>query len=110
MIIKTRSLSDVRSSEITPEHVYRSRREFLQLAGVGAAGVVAGSFASGCVASPEAAQAALQFKRSEAFALSDPPNTFEQITQYNNFYEFGTNKNDPARYAHRLVVKPWTVK
>ena len=39
----------------------------------------------------------------------DPPNTFEQITGYNNFYEFGTGKGDPKQYAGRLITKPWTV-
>jgi sulfoxide reductase catalytic subunit YedY len=110
MVIKSKTSSDIPSSEITPEHAYRSRREFLQLAGVGAAGVVAGSFAAGCMAHPEAAQAALAFKKNDLYQVSDPPHSFEQITQYNNFYEFGTNKSDPARNAHRLTVKPWTVK
>jgi sulfoxide reductase catalytic subunit YedY len=110
MVLKIKSASDIGSSEITPEHVYRSRRDFLQLTGVGAAGLVTGWLAGGSVASPEAAQASLQFKQSELYQLSDPPHTFEQITQYNNFYEFGTNKSDPARNAHRLTVKPWTVR
>jgi sulfoxide reductase catalytic subunit YedY len=41
---------------------------------------------------------------------NDPVNTFEQIISYNNFYEFGTNKGDPARYAGQLKTSPWTVK
>ena len=40
----------------------------------------------------------------------DPLNTLEQISGYNNYYEFGMDKGDPARYAGRLTVKPWTVK
>jgi sulfoxide reductase catalytic subunit YedY len=110
MIIRIKTASDIPSSEITPEHVYRSRREFLQVAGIGAAGVVAGTFASGCMARTEAAQAALPFARNERYTLADPLNSYEQVTQYNNFYEFGTAKSDPARNGHRLVVKPWTVK
>ncbi|MBM3752223.1 MAG: protein-methionine-sulfoxide reductase catalytic subunit MsrP, partial [Acidimicrobiia bacterium] len=43
-------------------------------------------------------------------STNEKPHTWEQLTQYNNFYEFGTNKSDPARYAGRLTVKPWTVK
>jgi sulfoxide reductase catalytic subunit YedY len=43
-------------------------------------------------------------------AKADPVNTREQITTYNNYYEFGTGKGDPARTAGRLTVKPWTVK
>ena len=38
------------------------------------------------------------------------PNSWEDITSYNNFYEFGTGKGDPARYAHLLTTKPWSVK
>ena len=110
MVIKTKPASHISSSEITPEHVYRSRREFLQIAGAGTVGLAAGSLSSGCMAHPEAAQAALQFTRNERYTLPDPLHTFEQITQYNNYYEFGTSKSDPARNAHRLTVKPWTVK
>jgi sulfoxide reductase catalytic subunit YedY len=57
-------------------------------------------------------QDVLQAKKS-AFTVdpkTDPLNLYEQITAYNNYYEFGTRKSDPARYAGRLTVKPWTVK
>jgi sulfoxide reductase catalytic subunit YedY len=40
----------------------------------------------------------------------EPPNTWDEITTYNNFYEFGTDKSDPARHAHTLVTRPWTVR
>jgi sulfoxide reductase catalytic subunit YedY len=110
MVIKVKSSADVASSEITPERIYHSRRDFMRAAG---AAVVAG--ASGVLAlggsSADAAQtlAPLTAKKSP-YSVNEPPHTFEQITTYNNYYEFGTDKSDPARYAPKLTVKPWTVK
>jgi methionine sulfoxide reductase catalytic subunit len=112
MVIKIRTSADLPYSEVTPEHVYTSRREFMATAAVGAAGVLAGGLSSVSVAAAPAPQAGLAAKKS-AFAVdpkTDPLNTFEQITTYNNYYEFGTNKDDPARTAGRLTTKPWTVK
>jgi sulfoxide reductase catalytic subunit YedY len=111
MILKVKSSADVPFSEVTPERFYHSRREFMQAAAMGAAGVAAGSLVAGCEVS-EAAQATLAAKKT-AFVTdpaADALNSFEQITGHNNFYEFGTQKGDPARYASRLTVKPWTVK
>jgi sulfoxide reductase catalytic subunit YedY len=111
MILKVKTLADVPSSEITPEHVYRSRREFMRTAAAGAAGVVAGGLLGG--GTLDAAQQTLPPAKKSAFTVDpsvDPLNTFEQITSYNNYYEFGTRKDDPLRNAGRLTVKPWTVK
>ena len=113
MILKVKTLADVPSSEITPEHVYRSRREFMQKAAAGAAGVVAGQLLGGGDSRLDAAQQDLPAAKKSAFTVDsgvDPLNTFEQITSYNNYYEFGTRKGDPMQYAGRLTVKPWTVK
>jgi sulfoxide reductase catalytic subunit YedY len=66
----------------------------------------------GLPAAPQGNLAALTAKKSK-FVVDesvDPLNTFEQITSYNNYYEFGTRKDDPARNAHTLTTKPWTVK
>ncbi|MEK6666811.1 MAG: protein-methionine-sulfoxide reductase catalytic subunit MsrP, partial [candidate division NC10 bacterium] len=52
----------------------------------------------------------LPAKRNPAFALEDGPTKFESVTTYNNFYEFGVNKEDPARLAHTLRPRPWTVE
>jgi len=110
MLIKIKTSADIPSSEITPEHLYRNRREFMRDVAVGTAGVVAGTLAGGAVVS--AAQAKLAARKSNFTVdpATDPLNTFEQITSYNNYYEFGTDKGDPARYAGRLTTKPWTVK
>jgi sulfoxide reductase catalytic subunit YedY len=96
---------------VTPEGIYRTRREFMRAAALGAAGVATGSLLAGC-AVPQAAQGTLAARKTAYLTdpAVDPLSTFEQITTYNNFYEFGGQKDDPARHAHRLTVKPWTVK
>ena len=93
-----RKPDDVRSSEITPERLYLSRRDFLGTAAALAAAAVPTGL-SACDAAGEAA------------AQRDEPTPYEDVTGYNNFYEFGTGKDDPARTAPRLLkVRPWTVR
>jgi methionine sulfoxide reductase catalytic subunit len=93
-----RKPDDVRSSEITPEHLYWSRREFL---GGAAAAVAAAVGVPGTLAACEAADGAPQ---------KDEPTPLEDVTRYNNFYEFGTDKESPGRLAPRLLrTRPWTV-
>jgi methionine sulfoxide reductase catalytic subunit len=109
MLIRTRP--DIASSEITPEDLYYSRRAFMRTA----AGVVAGAAAAGtaaaCGMDEEAlAQAGFPNIASSPLSTSEKQNTFEEITNYNNFYEFGVEKTDPARYAGRMKVSPWKVK
>jgi len=89
-------------SEITPPERYFSRRELI--AGLVAAGAVGIGF-------PEAADAAsLKHSKNARLSLKEPPNSFEDITTYNNFYEFGTDKSDPAERSARFQPRPWTVK
>ena len=95
MIIRTSR--DIPSSEITPEHVYRNRREFLRTAGVAGA-----ALAAGVLSVPAAADAAQE--------QPDEQTSLERVTNYNNFYEFGTDKTDPARYSKNFRTAPWTVK
>ncbi|OAN46104.1 mononuclear molybdenum enzyme YedY [Chloroflexus islandicus] len=99
----------IRSSDITPESVYVNRRALLR--GLGALGV--GALLSACGVSTSPAQddqpspAANAGLRDE---LGDPANTFAQITNYNNFYEFTTDKEAVARRAANFVTQPWTVE
>lgn len=91
---------DITSSEITAYGVYLSRRRFL----VGAGGLaVNGAMLSGTVAAPLSAAKSLLSTDEELTSLED-------ITSYNNFYEFGTDKGDPAANAHTLTTSPWRIK
>jgi methionine sulfoxide reductase catalytic subunit len=112
---------DIPSSEITDERLYLHRREFMRMAGVALASAAAAGALAGCgrgagdaskTAEPVAAGEESSFPTitKRLVTTQDPPNTFEQITGYNNFYEFGTGKGDPKRYAGRLTTSPWTVK
>jgi sulfoxide reductase catalytic subunit YedY len=110
MIIKVRQGWELSHSDVTPEAIYRSRREFMKAAGAGAMGTVAG-LTIGCGdAGAEQAPATLAATRNARVSTTEKPNTFEQITSYNNFYEFGLEKDDPARNAGRLTVRPWSVR
>jgi methionine sulfoxide reductase catalytic subunit len=99
MIIRSKSPSDIPSSEITPESAYVARREFLKeagLIGVAAASVLAGLPRRGL------AQGQEQDLKAELTSYDD-------ATSYNNFYEFGTGKEDPKANAQNFRTKPWTV-
>jgi methionine sulfoxide reductase catalytic subunit len=99
------------SSEITPEHLYYSRRAFMRTAAGVVAGVAAAGSAAACGMSEDAmAQTGFANLGRSGLSTTEKQNTFEEITTYNNFYEFGTDKSDPARYAGRMKVSPWKVK
>jgi sulfoxide reductase catalytic subunit YedY len=98
----------VRSYEITPKDTYLSRRDFIK-----AAGVIAGSAALAACA-PEAVESTPQTEAATRPALSDelgnPANTYEEITSYNNYYEFSTNKEAVKPLAENFNPSPWTVE
>jgi sulfoxide reductase catalytic subunit YedY len=100
---------DIRSSEITDESLYLRRREFLQAAAVP---VVAAAVAGmGPVARAAASQDdPLPNVRKGVVTVNEPWTPYEDVTTYNNFYEFGTDKSDPARNARSFRLRPWTVK
>jgi sulfoxide reductase catalytic subunit YedY len=100
MLIRTPS--DISPSEITPRSAYLRRREFL-------AGAVAAGLAASLPGRPARA-ANLHFAKSPLSTTDEATTSLKDITSYNNFYEFGTDKDDPAKEAHRLTVKPWTIK
>ena len=85
---------DIAPSEITPHSVYLNRRQFM----AGSAGLLL----------PVASIAALPASKS-SYSASDKPNSWQDITSYNNYYEFGTGKDEPALYAGRLKTRPWSV-
>ena len=98
-----RSLTDIPPSEITPPEIYRERRRFMQGMGVLVAGAALG-------AAPEAgAGVKLAGVRPSAYRLDEAKTPYKDVTTYNNFYEFGTGKGDPAQNAGSLITRPWTV-
>ena len=111
------SSNDRRRNQVTPEHLYLNRRNFIR----------AGLFAGSAVATggayrffnplrpdqPTTAPAELQTAsdvESSRFSTAETPNSFEDITNYNNFYEFSTAKEAVAAKARKLVTRPWTVE
>jgi sulfoxide reductase catalytic subunit YedY len=108
MLIK-RSSTQPLASDITPQQVYEARRQFIARMALGA---VAGS-ALWEMANREAfAQAGgqkLAAKLNPAYAALDKQTPFKDASTYNNFYEFGTDKDEPAQAAHTLKTRPWTV-
>lgn len=136
MLIKKRTGIEIPSSEITPEHLYRSRRRFMK----GAASLAAGSILAACAprgggettsevtAVPDASEAVQPTNSPMASAtspavptetspprpmtdeLGDPLNTFEEITNYNNYYEFTIEKDRVADLAADYPTSPWQVE
>ena len=97
----------IRSSEITSRQVYLNRRTFIQSVIAAGGAALAGDVAS---AQPPAARGAKLKTVPSKFSTTEKPNTWEHITTYNNFYEFGTDKSDPAIWAPRWRMPPqWTV-
>ncbi len=94
---------DIPSSDITGEGLYLNRRAFLKSAVAASAAVTAGASAERLAASTAGVARGLG-------QGDDQPTPYEDITTYNNFYEFGTDKADPARNAHTLKPRPWTVR
>jgi sulfoxide reductase catalytic subunit YedY len=103
---------DVRPSEITPKAVYLARREFLRgAAAVGAAALAGCSQEAGrggATAADAPPRRKLQFVKGP-FGTDEKLTSREAITSYNNFYEFGTDKEDPGRYAGSLRTRPWSI-
>jgi sulfoxide reductase catalytic subunit YedY len=98
--------SIIKASEITSESNYLNRRRFLQAAGVALAGTTLATRAAPLLAATE-----LELKTVKGpYSTDEAPNSWEDITTYNNFYEFGTSKEDPYEYAQEFVTAPWSVK
>ncbi len=105
-----RKAPSIRPSEITSEAVYLRRREFLRAAGIATAGLALAPAARGQLLAEKGETALLPDVAPSAWTTERDPNSWEDITTYNNFYEFGTGKSDPARYSDRFRPSPWTVR
>lgn len=98
------------ASEITPRELFESRRQFIQRLALGsiAGGALLEMAAREAFAQSGAAQK-LPATRNAAYVVMDKSTAYKDATTYNNFYEFGTDKTDPSRYAGSLKTTPWTV-
>ena len=93
-----------KGSEITPYDMYLNRRAFI----FGAAAALA--LGSDDAAAAQPAGQPLKATPNPAYKVEDPPTPLKDVTTYNNFYEFGVNKEDPARLAQTLKPRPWSVR
>lgn len=106
--------SDILASEITPREVFENRREFIKAAGFG---LIAGAAATTGLAlglTPRRAEAAVQRQKiagynKTAYGTGEKLTDYDDITTYNNYYEFGTSKSDPAPESALFKPRPWTV-
>src|SRR5437867_1144501 len=94
-----RKSPDIRSSEITPKHVYLNRRKFLTGLPLAGSALLTGRALRG---------AKLTAVKSP-FSTTEKQNTFNDATHYNNYYEFGTDKEQPARFANTLRTEGWKI-
>ena len=99
----------VKASEITPEHIYLSRRQFLQTLGIVGSGALLAACATPEAKSPAEASNSTRTEGSSD-ELGDALNTYEEITNYNNYYEFTTDKQDVAKLAKDFKTSPWEVQ
>lgn len=104
---------DIKSSEITDKKLYLSRREFLGASSLSLGALTAGITAPGLLLSSHEAKAATAAKlgnlRKSTFSTSETLTPYKDVTTYNNFYEFGTDKYSPAQLASTLNPRPWTI-
>jgi len=112
LYLKDRGFQHAQASEITPREVYEQRRSLLKALALGAGGAALSTWAArDARAEGPARSTPLPGKRSAVAGalVLDKPTSLDDVTSYNNFYEFGTDKADPARRAGSLQTRPWTV-
>src|SRR6266850_8197104 len=100
---------DIKSGEITDQTVYLNRRAFMMGSVAGAAALALAPRAARAAAPPAAGQP-LMAARNKAFDIPDAATKFQDATTYNNFYEFGVNKDDPSSLGGTLKPRPWKVQ
>jgi methionine sulfoxide reductase catalytic subunit len=99
--MKAYKTTPIPSSEITPSNLFHARRKFMQLAG-------GASLAALLPSSVWAGNKLADIKKS-AYSVQEDLTPYKDVIQYNNFYEFGTSKEEPANNADSLKTRPWTV-
>ena len=106
-----RNAPDLTYADVTPKSVYLDRRKFLQAMGIVGATAVAGKGLFDLALPPQTAFAATKLTglAKSPFSTTEKQNTYEDVTHYNNFYEFGTDKSDPAKNSKNFNTSSWTV-
>jgi sulfoxide reductase catalytic subunit YedY len=106
-----RKFGDLSEADITPKSVYLNRRQVLRAMGIAGAAIIGGKVVSHFAYPPATVNAGtkLNVAVKSPFSTTEKANTFEDVTHYNNFYEFGTDKSDPSRNAGNFRTSPWTV-
>ncbi len=100
--------ADIRPSDITSETNYLNRRDFIRAGAIAGGSLIAPAAMSAVI--PEQKLARLAGVADSPFSTDEAPNTFEDISTYNNFYEFGLGKDDPAVNAENFEPRPWTIE
>ena len=106
-----RKAPDLTSADVTPKQVYLDRRKFLQAMGIVGATAVASRRLFELAMPSQAVLAATKFGdlAKSPFSTTEKQNSYEDVTHYNNFYEFGTDKGDPAKNAQKFNTSNWVV-
>ena len=106
-----RKAPDLTYADITPKSVYADRRKFLRAMGIVGATVAAGKSLFDLALPPQTVFAATQFTglAKSPFSTTEKQNSLNDVSHYNNFYEFGSEKSDPAKNAQNFKTSPWTV-
>ena len=104
-----RRAADLKWSDVTPHQLDLKRREFLQTAAVPVLAAAGGAFTTPAAAAAQGGEK-LAFKKSALSTTGEDLTPFQDVTHYNNFYEFGVDKDSPAVNAKSLRTRPWTVK
>ena len=109
MLVKRQD--DLKYSDVTPRSVYINRRKFLQGISLAGATAVAGAKILDLLSPAQIAYAGtkLNVSSKSPFSTTEPQTPYNDVTTYNNFYEFGTGKEDPAQNAKNFRTSPWTV-
>jgi len=115
MLVKSKDSSFIPASEITPKTLYLNRRDFLKGAGVAGATALGAEWL-GELAFPGSAQASgstptgkIDGVKKSPFSTSEKQNSLKDISNYNNYYEFSTDKYEPAERAKNFKTRPWTI-
>ncbi len=106
MLIK--KAADIRPSEITSKENYLNRRQFMQAAAMAGGTMVAGEALPAII--PDERRAKLEGVVPSRFSTDETTNSYEDITTYNNYYEFGVRKEDPYRNSQRFEPRPWSIE